>query len=131
MKKKKTLGIISVILPILTYVVYDLILEYGLKTDNALNMAIYCALIALVLALVSTVLGIIGIKNAKGLSIAGIILGCIGIFIYVSNISLFKTLPKFKDCEQVSEEIVKCKVNNVEIELPIHFFKEDQYKKEG
>lgn len=130
MKNKKTLGIFSFILPILSFIVLVGATAYGLDSGNALKIAMYGALVALIINIVAIILGIVGMKNAKGLSIVGIVLGCIGAYLCFSNISLDALIPKFNDCEKINEEKSKCKYNGVEIEIPNQFLEENQYKKE-
>lgn len=131
MKNKKTLGIFSLILPILSFIVLVGVTAYGLDSGNALKIAMYGALVALIINIVAIILGIVGMKNAKGLSIVGIVLGCIGAYLCFSNISLDALVPKFNDCEKIDEKTSKCKYNGVEIEIPNQFLEENQYKKEG
>lgn len=119
---KRTFGILSLVLAIVSILTL-------MFTTGTIERATLFVGIGLVLAVVSIVFGFIGKSEAKGLSIAGIIIGIISfILVGLSLIGLIG-MKNATDCVDNGNGTSTCTYMGTEIEVPNSYIKEDQWKK--
>ncbi len=124
MKDKKIFGIISLVLAILSLAVPMFWLP------NSLSGATTFVAIFILLAVCSVVLGFLGKNDAKGLSIAGIIIGIIGTIILLLTIVGLAAFKSVKDCVKTNDETAQCDYLGQKMDVPTQYLNEDQYKKD-
>ncbi len=117
--KKKTLAILSLVLSILSIFPF---LFAG--SSNILILSI----IGLFFAIVGVILGFIAFKEAKGLSLAGIIIGIICIIILVLGISGLYLIQNLENCVDNNDGTATCTYSGVEVQVPIESLNENQMK---
>ena len=119
---KKTFATLSLILAIISILTL-------VFTTGTIERATLFVGIGLALSVISIVFGFIGKSEAKGLSIAGIIIGILSfVLVGLSLIGLIG-MKNATDCVDNGNGTSKCVYMGTEIEVPNNFIKDSQWKK--
>lgn len=119
---KKTCAILSLVLAILPVIV--LFLNVSLSTLKTIT------LIAIVVEIAAIVLGFVSKKEAKGMAIAGIIIGFLVIVLFAFELIGIKGMTEAKNCVDQGNGTAICEFMGKELEVPMQYLTEDQMKKE-
>lgn len=122
MKNKKNLGIASLVLSIVSLIPL-------LLSPADLTTAEIIVVVALLLAIVSVVLGFIAKKDAKGLSIAGIVIGIISAILLCFALVGFSAYKNAQDCVDNGDGTATCKVMGQDMVIPDVYLTDDQMEK--
>lgn len=122
MKNKKVFGILALVLALLPIVAMFFI--------NDLSILKTFIVVSILLEIAAVVCGFIGKKEAKGLSIAGIVIGIIGTILLCFALIGFSAFESATDCVVKGDGIAVCNYMGQEIEVPVEMLSEDQMKKE-
>ena len=118
---KKIFGILSLILALAPC----LIIFFPAKTLDTVVMFVIAAMVCELLAII---FGFIGKKTAKGMSIAGIIIGIIMFIISIIVFAGFKLIMSAKDCVDNGNDTATCKLLDNDVEIPTRLLKDSQMK---
>ena len=118
---KKIYGIISVVLSLAP------LTSFLINTSNVDTIETI-VLIYLLLSIAAIVLGFIGRKENKVVSIIGIVLGFIGVLILGLATIGFKVVKEAKDCTLLENGNYKCIAYDQEIEVPAFLLRDEQKK---
>lgn len=118
---KKIFGILSLILSLAPC----LIIFFPAKNLDTVVMFVIAAMVCELLAII---FGFIGKKAAKGMSIAGIIIGIIMFIISIIVFAGFKLIMSAKDCVDNGNDTATCKLLDNDVEIPTRLLKDSQMK---
>lgn len=125
MKNKKIFGVLSLIIGVVGFISTFFSMIY---TDS-LDKVIIIFAASLFLFIIGLILGIIGIKNNKTLSIIGIVLNSLSLIFYGFMLMSFYTLTIVNNCVRTQNDTTTCELNGVEIkDIPTSSLRDDQYK---
>lgn len=122
MKDKKIFGTISLVVAIMSIIVM-------LIPGESVNLAKTVSMISLIFALIAIILGFIGKKDAKKLSISAIVIGFIMLVFNLFALLGFSTIENAKDCVDNGDGTATCVVFGQETSIPTNQLTEDQMKK--
>ena len=118
-KNKKTFGILSLILAIISLIPIIFV-------PDSLNGAQIFTTVALILAIMAVVFGFIGKKDSKGMSIAAIIIGIISTIVMILALFGFLMYSKVTDCIDNGNGTSTCMFGGQEMEVPTSYLEESQ-----
>lgn len=121
MNNKKTLGILSFVLALLS------LLSIFIPVDS-LSIILVFITISFLVSIVSIILGFIGKKKAKGFGIAGIVIGLIAFLIIGLEFAGLLMIRNLKNCVDKGNGSAVCRVNGQDMEVPINYLKDSQMK---
>jgi len=122
MNTKKKLAIASLVASILSLIP-------NIVLPESLSLAQILIIVCIFIALAGVVLGFIGKSEAKGLSIAGIIIGIISCILLCFSLIGFFGMQNATDCVDKGNGFSTCNYLGQEIEVPNEYLREDQMKK--
>jgi len=122
MNTKKKLAIASLVASILSLIP-------NIVLPESLSLAQILIIVCIFIALAGVVLGFIGKSEAKGLSIAGIIIGIISCILLCFSLIGFFGMQNATDCVDNGNGFSTCNYLGQEIEVPNEYLREDQMKK--
>ncbi len=124
MKNKKVFGIVSLVLSLLP-------VASLLYAAPSLNGEMIFIGVLLALAVVGLVLGFIGVKEAKGLSIAGIVISILMILYLLVMLIGLNGFAQAKNCVEKDDGTATCELVGETVEgIPVDYLRDDQMKKE-
>ena len=117
---KKFLGVASLVLAIISLVPFIVV-------PDTLSGAKTFIIVAIALAVLAIVLGFVGKKESKGLSIAGIIIGFISAILMSFSLIGYVGIEKASDCVDNGDGTSNCKYMGEDLEgVPNIYLREDQ-----
>lgn len=122
MKNKKKLAIVSLIMSIVS-------LTPLIIAPDSLTGAQIFVIIGILLAIVGAVLGFVCKSDAKGLSIAGIVIGIISCAILCFSLIGFIGIKNATNCVDNGNGMATCDYMGQELEVPTSYLTEEQMKK--
>lgn len=120
---KKTLGIISLVVSILSIVALFI-------PANSYDAALIIYAIGAVLGIAGVILGFISVKEGKAMSVIGIIIGVIIAIVLLLAVMGCVVMKNSKDCIATGDDVYTCSYNGTEVEVPASLVTEDQKKKD-
>lgn len=120
MKNKKSFAIASLVLSITSIVLYVFGVSESLKTTMIVVGISAC------IAIVGIVLGVIGRKEGKGFSIAGIIIGVLSFILLSMTLLSLYMLKEATNCVETENGTAICELLGTEVEIPINYLNEEQ-----
>ena len=121
MKNKKTFGILSLVLSIVS--LFALVLA-----PDDISVAEILVVVFFLIAIASVVFGFIGKKDAKGLSIAGIVIGIISFVLLGLALLGFYGIKNCTDCVSNGDGTATCDYMGTELKAPIRYLRQDQMR---
>lgn len=122
MKNKKKLAIVSLVLSIVSLIPIIIL-------PDSLTGAQIFVIIAILLAIAATILGFICKSEAKGLSIAGIVIGIISCVILCFSLIGFIGIKNATNCVDNGNGMATCDYMGQKLEFPTSYLTEEQMKK--
>lgn len=123
MKNKKLLASLSIILPTLSYIICSRIV------DDSVKGILICFIVALIFSIIGVILGFVTKKDAKIVSIVGIVVSFILIFACLAGIVGAYYISNLSNCVRTQNDTTTCEFNGVEInDIPTDILSDDQYK---
>ena len=119
---KKKMGVLSLVLSLVSFATL-------LIPSRNLSVVIVIVIVGIILAVAGVVLGFKAKSEAKGLSVAGIIIGIISAGALLLALVGFFAVKNVTDCVDKGNGTATCTYANQQISVPTDYLKSSQYKK--
>ena len=122
MKNKKNIAIASLVVSILSAATI-------LISPSSMTGTLILIVTGVILAIVGTVLGFIGKKEAKGFAISGIVIGILSCILLCFSLIGVMAIQAATDCVDNGNGVSTCNYLGQELEVPTGMLTEEQMKK--
>lgn len=122
MKNKKKMAIASLIISIIS------LTPFIILPDSLSGTQIF-VIVGILLAIAGAILGFVSKSEAKGLAIAGIVIGIISCVILCFSLICFIGIKNATNCVDNGNGTATCDYLGQELEAPISYLTEEQMKK--